>query len=496
MWRRAMGILLAIDMLDEYRIFTNLFSKGNPIVWGVTGWCVLLLYIIWVGYQLYKCYIEKYFELIHIRVVCTSEKERIRVQLDREKLVKEKRNREYEKKRRELEKELKELKELKNNLATNFNLILKNGKKVTEDIEELTRGIKCLEEEISELDEQMEAENEVSLDICEKLQEKVEKNEEKIKEARRKLKKKKKIFKRKMKKGKAVFGVILIILFEDRHNMFVTAQELQNTLAESFDLSEESQVKEPETEEPVSEDITPGDKEKNTEILHDTENALREHMDYNFILEDEQLNQAIDDDIENIIFLTGYSKDVTGYEVFLKDCRERKIIEILPEEDSENELNLDELLNEIAEGLEKPFLKKVNEGKIIQTQIEWEQSAPRSSELENIMNKRRQALEMEESIISRRTTYFLLANDYQRLGDECLIQGKDATQIYYNYGMSIYCCYCALGYERSGKDSYSDEKILNYVEARYKDIIDNVKMEIPAEKANNVEKIYSLLNMY
>ena len=131
---------------------------------------------------------------------------------------------------------------------------------------------------------------------------------------------------------------------------------------------------------------------------------------------------------------------------------------------------------------------------MIQTQIEWEQSAPKSSELENIMDQRWQAVGMEESIPSRRTTYFLLANDYQRLGDECLIQRKDGTQIYYNYGMSIYCCYCALGYEGTGENSYSDEYILNYVKARYKDIADNAKMGIPVEKVNSAEEIYSLLN--
>ncbi|MDE5866019.1 MAG: hypothetical protein K2H31_05410, partial [Lachnospiraceae bacterium] len=122
--------------------------------------------------------------------------------------------------------------------------------------------------------------------------------------------------------------------------------------------------------------------------------------------------------------------------------------------------------------------------------------APTSVDLENIINKRRQVLGMDKSISNRRTIYYRLANDYQRMGKECLIQGKDGTQVYYYYGMSIYCCYCALGYECSGENSYSDEYILNYVKARYKDIMDNEKMGIPADKVNCAEKMYSLLNEY
>ncbi len=41
---------------------------------------------------------------------------------------------------------------------------------------------------------------------------------------------------------------------------------------------------------------------------------------------------------------------------------------------------------------------------------------------------------------------------------------------------------------------YSDEEIMNYVKARYKDIIDNVNTVTPVEEVNSAEKIYSLLN--
>lgn len=504
MWRGTMwtmGILLVTDILDEHRSLTNLVGNGNPLIWGGLGWCALLLCVIFVGYQPIN-YIRKYLGLKHTKAVCESEKEKIRIKLDRAKLNKEKRKGEYEKKKRELEKELKrklenELKlkeELKKNSVLDFKLFFTKRKKVEKDIEELTGDKKVLEKEIGKLEEQMGAEIEKFFHICEKLQKKVEKCEEQIEEAECELEENKKIFKEKMKKRKAACVMIFLILLTDGNNMLVTAQELKDTLVESLDSSKESQVNEPETVKSMSEDITMGNKEKNIETSLDIDNDLREHMDYNFILEDEQLHKVLDDDIVDIIFLTDYSKNVIEYEQFLTDCKEGNMIEKLPEVNYDRELGLNELLNEIAEDLEKPFLEKINKGKTIQTQIEWEQSAPKSMELENIIDKRRQVLGMEDNISIRRTIYFRLANDYQRLGKECIVQGKDGTDIYYYYGMSIYCCYCALGYERTNENSYSDEEIMNYVKARYKDIIDNVKMEILVEEVNSAEKIYSLLN--
>ena len=384
-------------------------------------------------------------------------------------------------------------------LVKDFKHFFTKGKRVVKEIEELARDKKGLEEEICKLDERMEAEIEKCLHICEKYQKKMEECEKHVEEADRRIEENKEKYKRKMKKRKVIFVTISFLLLLDGNNMLVTALELKNTLVESLGLSKESQVNEPQvnepdTVEPVFEDVSLENKEKNIETLPDTESGLREHMDYNFILEDEQLHKVMDDDIANIIFLTDYPKNVTGYERFLTDCREGKMLEILPEENKDSDLGLNSLLNEIAENLEKPFLEKINRGKIILTQIEWEQSAPTSSELENIIEKRRQVLGMEKSISVRRTTYFLLANDYQRLAKECLIQRKDDAQIYYYYGMSIYCCYCSLGYERSDENLYSDEKILNYVKARYKDIIDNVKMENLPEEVNWAEKVYSILS--
>ena len=502
MWRRtmcAMGILLVTDILDEHRSLTNLFGKGNPLIWGLIGWGFLLVGIILLGQPLIK-YIRKYLGLKRTKAVYVSKREKNRVKLDRAKLDKEKIKEAYEKRRRELDKELKEKlekelklkEERKINSLKDIKFFFTKEKRVMKDIEELEIYIKDLEKKKCNLVEHMEAEIEICLYNCEKYQKKMEECEKQVEEVECRLEKNKEIFKKKIKKKKAVWITVFIIILADKNNMHVTAQELKNTLVESLDLSQESQVNEPETEETVFEEVMKNN--ENIELSPDIESNLREHMDYNFILEDEQLHKVLDDDIADTIFLTDYPKNMTGYEQFLTDCREGKMIEILQEENSDSELGLNTLLNEIAEGLEKPFLEKINNGKLIPTQIEWEQSVPKSTELENIIDKRRQVLGMEESISVRRTIYFLLANDYQRLGKECLIQGKDDTQIYYYYGMSIYCCYCALGYERSDKNLYSDEIILNYVKARYKDIIDNVKTENLTEEVNRAEKIYSLLN--
>ncbi len=498
MW--TMGILLVTDILDEHKSLTNLVSNGNSLVWGGIGWCVILLCIIFVGYHPIN-YVRKYIRLKRTKAVCESEKEKIRIKLDRANLNKEKKKGEFEQKKRILEKELKgrldiELKlrqELKKNSVLDFKNFFTKSKKVERNIEELLGNKKDLEEEIGKLEEQMGIETKKCIHICEKLQKEVERCEEQIEAAESELEDYKKIFKEKMKKKVAVCVMMLSILLVDGNNMLATAQELKDTLVESFDSLKESQVNESETEEAMSEDIVMENEGKNVETSFDIDNDLREHMDYNFILEDEQLHKVLDDDIADIILLKDYSKDKLGFEQFLIDCRQGNMIEILPEINYDKELGLNGLLNEIAKDLEMPLLEKINKGNIIRTQIEWEQSVPKSAEIENIINKRRQALGMEDSVSIRRTIYFRLANDYQRLGKECIIQGKDGTDIYYYYGMSIYCCYCALEYERVDESSYSDEEIMNYVKARYRDIIDNVKMEILRGEVNSAEKIYLLI---
>ena len=502
-----MGILLVTDILDEHRSLANLFGNGNPFIWGGLGWFGLFGCIAFVGYQPIR-YIIKYLEINRKKAEWEREKEKNRVKLDSTKLNKEEYEEVYKKKKRELEKELKRKVEKESILRNEYMIYLLkdstsffNRKKsvkhvvsLTKNIEELEKSIENLEKQVSILDKEMETKIAECLSICAELQKKVEKYERETESADCELEKNKNNIKGKMKKKLAACGIIFLILFANRNNMLVTAQELKNTLVESINSLEGSEENEPETKESVSEDETPINKEENNETSSDTENNLREHTDYNFILEDAQLHKVMDDEIEDIIFLTGYSKDRIGYEKFLTNCRKGNMKELLPEVNCDNNFDLNELLNEIAEDLEKPFLEKIDKGKITRTCEEWERSAPNSMELANIIDKRRQVLGMQESVSIRRTIYFRLANDYQRLGKECLIQDKDGTQIYYYYGMSIYCCYCALGYKKSGKNSYSDEEILNYVKARYKDIMDNEKIGIPVEKVSNSEKMYSLLN--
>lgn len=489
MW--TLGILLVNDQLDEYRMYSELFAKA-PLLFGGFGWCVVIIGIIYLSSPLIM-YVKKYSELKCRGANCEREKEKIRIRQESVRIHMEKERGEYEKEKRELKKKLKEkledkseLEETRRGSIIDFKIFFTKGKNIEKLIKKVESDIKDLEGKISNLDKQMGEAHKKHICECENLQEGIEKCEEQKEDAAYQIEEGKKLLWNKMKKRKVVLGMMFLFLWANGNNMLVAAQELKSALVETIDLSNES-----ESGKSISENSVFENKEEHIEILPDIDKDLREHIDYDFILEEGQLHKTMDGDIEDIIFLTAYSKNEIGYENFLADCKKGNVIEVLPEANY-GKIDLNELLDEIAEDLEKPFLQKISNGREIKSYIEWEQTVPKSTELENIINRRRQVLGMEDSISIRRTIYFRLANDYQRLGKECLIQGKDETDSYYYYGMSIYCCYCALGYEKNNEDLYSDEYILNYVKARYKDIIDNVKMEILKEKVNNAGEIYLL----
>lgn len=446
-------------------------KHGNPVVWGMLGWIVLA-----AGILLGVCFCFKYLRKCHKMKLkkeqFIKEKEKCRTQIERLKLEQEAVNEKRRALKQKLEEEEKHI----------FGCYLSKSRKV---------NLQNIREEIVNLNR----EKDNLLTECNKTQDEIEKNDVEIDNIDNQLKRsRKKFFAHKKRKG-AILSMILVIGFADRHNMVVAAQEISSTLHAVFE--NEDVVEEFQTEEPVKKDEEQKIEERDNEILLDVEDDLRDNLEYNFILEEEQLKKKLDNDIVDIIFLANYSKDNIGYEDFLSDCREgnieEKLLKVIIEEDNDEEYGIKGLLNEIAENMEKPFLTSIQKGKLIQTRTEWEESGPKSSELEKIINKRIKALKMEESISVRRTIYYRLANDYQRMGDECLIQGKNGAQIYYYYGMSIYCCYCALRYEASGENGYSDSEILNYAKARYKDIMDNEKMGISKNIIDNAMAIYSLI---
>lgn len=494
MW--TAGILLVNDKIDEYRMYSELFAKA-PLLFGGFGWCVVIIFIMYLSSPLIV-YIKKYLELKRMEANCESEKEKIRIKQESVRIHMEKERGEYEKEKRELKKQLKrkledkaELEKTRRSSLKDFKIFFTKGRNIEKLIKKIESDIKDLEGKIGNLEKRMGEVHKKHICDCEKLQEGIEKCEEQKEDATCQIKEGKKLLWNKMKRRNVVLWIMFLFLMANGNNMLVAARELKNALVETIDLSKESQVDEPVAGKSISENSIIENKEVQSETLSDIDKDMREHMEYNFILEEGQLHKVMDGEIADIISLTEYSKNAIGYEQFLADCKKGNVIEVLPEA-SNNKIDLDELLNEIAEDLEKPFLQKISKGRKIKSRIEWNQSAPKSTELENIINKRKQVLGMEDSISIRRTIYFRLANDYQRLGKECLIQGKDDIDIYYYYGMSIYCCYCALGYEKTNECLYSDEYILNYAKARYKDIIDNVKTEILKEKVNYAGEIYLL----
>lgn len=494
------GILLAYDIAENYEYSFNVFRQGNPLVWGWFGWTVLLVCIICIGYWFISCN-KQNKKIKHKKEGYINEKESTKTKIGRididQRIIEEyfraervRIEKSIELKNQQIMK-LKEEQEKKKKLIFDFRSFFWKNKELENDIKKLGEESEELKKELDILEQQRKTKIVELLKKNKELQEMLEDSESKIRKAENEIKKNKEDFLKKILKHKKAGLVLLIILVANRHNMISTAEEVGKTLKDSFERNhtlEDAQINELETEETTGEEAIL--------ITEEEEIELREHMDYTFILETKQLNRIMDDDIEDIIFLLNYAEDIEGYNQFIIECKERKIKEKLPEISNSGKTELDVLLNEIAEDLEKPFLNKIEIGKTIQTQKEWENLAPRSSELEKIMGKRIQVLGMEDSISVRRTTYYLLANDYQRLGNECLTQEKDGSQTYYYFGMSIYCCYCALGYEKSGENVCSDKELLNYVKGRYKDIMDNEKKGISKDVVDNAERVYMVLDEY
>lgn len=466
-------ILLFNDILDVGERVNDMFMCGNPIVWGGAGWFIFLGSVI-AGFCFLYLYIknnsqiEEKIELYKAKCKkCLTELQRVKLQID---LVKE--------------------------IYTEVSTDIENDPRLVWDI----LGVKEKKQK-QMLEKKRKKVIRKLLKRCRKIQEKIELYEREIENAEHELKKNKEKSLEYIKKWRMLFLGVLVILLLDCKPMITTAQEVKKTIESAWkkeiDISERSEGK-----ETIDANRAIEATDKNKESSLDMEPKARENLQYNFILEQQQLNVTMDNDIADIILGRDFTEeDSAEYELFIEDCRKGNIVEKLPESIFNKEIvktervKLDSLLCEIADDMETPFFDKIEDGKEIQTQTNWEKFAPRSSEQQKIINSRIKVLSMKESKSVRRTVYFQLANDFQRLGNECIIQDKDGEQIYYYLGMSIYSSYCALGYEKSGENTYSDEEILNYVKARYKEIVDNGAKGIPEDVVDNAEKIYSFLAM-
>lgn len=443
-----MRILLFADRIGDARAINKALNQGNATAWGWIGWLFLLavffiIYIFIRDSRKQKQKLESYYS----EKKELDEKYRdVNYEISRkEKLIREIKKLNHKKKEKE------KINIEKNELTGMF-----------EERDELFLQLKQCESKIKELESDI----------------KKKKNEDAEHKIRRII-------------GAAIICFVFALNF---NNMIAAAQEAGQTISGLWNEEENLQQESPEEqhiEKTVSEENEKEEVEVESQYVESPssiENGERENPDYNFIIENAHLNNTLDDTVTDIIFLSDNVMDDEGYTQFIADCKQGKITETLQKEYG-GKLGIKGLLTEIADEYENSFLKKLEEGKTIQTQAEWERSGPRSTELSKLIDERRCALWLEESVPFRRGIYWGLANDYQRFGDECFLQGKDGTQIYYYYGMSIYCCYCALGYAGTGDDN-SDETILNYIKGRYKDIMDNEAKGIPKDVVRDAEKMY------
>lgn len=284
----------------------------------------------------------------------------------------------------------------------------------------------------------------------------------------------KEIVKKEIKKKRllCLSGIFAISIFFCGDDMLVSAMDTWNEVVygkKAVSVSSETAGEEAEDEAETDSAAAPEDEAEADE--KGMERRKREN-EYTFILEEDQLNKSLSEQEKNVLFEGAvenlYTKPVSDYFVVSADEME-SVDNVLDVE----ELSIEELLTAIADELERPFLDQMEEAKECIYEDEWLQKAPTSAQLEKLMNTRKKAIIKEEGRSYRRTIYFYLANDCQRMAKECLLQQQDKETVLYYYGMSIAYCCCALNCDTGEDAPLTDEFIRNYMDTRYKDIKSN-----------------------
>ncbi|MCI9126378.1 MAG: hypothetical protein HFG28_04195 [Eubacterium sp.] len=117
---------------------------------------------------------------------------------------------------------------------------------------------------------------------------------------------------------------------------------------------------------------------------------------------------------------------------------------------------------------EDQFKKRVAETVTEEYLDDWNEVAPRSSEMDKyIQGRDRLNAVIKEEEQGCYELWWRLANDYQYYAQEYEMQTENETAIVYYYSMSIYCGMEALKYEM---DEKMFNKIYNYIVFRYKDL--------------------------
>lgn len=187
---------------------------------------------------------------------------------------------------------------------------------------------------------------------------------------------------------------------------------------------------------------------------------------YRFVLTDPDRAPELDQDIVDQVYFYGADSEtaLTDYiSAYVEENFGRKKSEI-----ASDSIENDGSTYSTYSTLENDFIKDIEDCRYMQYLDDWEQSAPRSTELDKIIEGRTTLNSIEtEGVSGCHELWWALANNYQYYALEYEYQTKNEEAIQYYYTMSIYCCMEALKYDL-GSEEYNT--IYNYMITRYKDL--------------------------
>lgn len=470
------NMVLAAEGVSEWLGFAEWIKSSFPSgVLGLIGWGIL-------GYFCYTFFKYRYSIKILEENAAKREKEH---RWARQGLEKERREREKEKAC--LEKQQKEID--RKIAAKNAEISALTAKwfwKKSEKRAELSEIKNNYEKEYQELDKKIEDKQKEIGELLHKIDEEQTK-ERKINDLCERKKQEKW---QQLKRKKMVFIGLTIVAVGLSGEMYSVAHDIIFSDVEKADELEEPQT---ETEGETDEMEPPEEAVQEMSLLKEDESAYSGHPrknGYRFILKEGQLNKTLEEEIAALIF----PKDVTALDfTALGDTFEEMETERAKQDMEEGkegqETLIENKLSWIADSLETPFLQRIKAADAAGTQEEWEREAPDSEMLEKIMEERLRLVGREDSGPFRRKLYFQLANDCQNLAQECQIQNKDGETILFYYGMSIYYSCRALDCGRYAASDQTDDYILNYIAARYRDIRDDSR----CGRQSEARKIYQAM---
>lgn len=196
------------------------------------------------------------------------------------------------------------------------------------------------------------------------------------------------------------------------------------------------------------------------------ERVLKPH-NYRFVLSNPDRTPELKEEIIEQVYFYGTTSemDLEDYiPVYFKMLSEQK----KPELDSNSITDENGNTFSFYAIQENDFKERVESFCYIEYLDEWNQNAPNSTELDQLIEGRTELNTVETNGVSGcHELWWRLANDYQYYAQEYEYQTKNKDAILYYYTMSIYCCMEALKYDL---DSDEYNMIFYYMKARYTDL--------------------------